>query len=113
MLPSIAGAVPDHALTLITCGSRDEARAIARRLVESRLAAGVQVIPIESVYRWEGEIVDDQEWLLMAKTRGEWFDAIRSVVDEMHSYDVPPVLMIEMDLASGPDLDWIDQNVGG
>ena len=98
----------EHGLILITCGEVGEARAIARRLVESQLAAGVQIAPIESIYRWGGEVVEDQEWLLIAKTRSERFHAIRDVVSEMHSYEVPPVLMVEMAEASRPYLDWID-----
>jgi periplasmic divalent cation tolerance protein len=77
-------------------------------LVESHLAAGVQIMPIESIYRWDGEVVEDQEWLLIAKTRSERFDSINDVVSEMHSYDVPPVLMVEMAQASRSYLDWID-----
>ena len=98
----------EHGLVLITCGEAGEARAIARRLVESHLAAGVQIMPIESIYRWGGEVVEDQEWLLIAKTRSERFDSINDVVSEMHSYEVPPVLMVEMAMASRPYLDWID-----
>jgi len=100
-------------LVLITCGDSSEARAIARRLVESRLAAGAQILPIESVYRWEGEVVEDQEWLLIVKTRTDRFDSITVVVDGMHTYQVPPVLMIVIDDASRPYLDWIDDNVTG
>jgi periplasmic divalent cation tolerance protein len=77
-------------------------------LVESHLAAGVQILPIESIYRWGGEVVEDQEWLLIAKTRAERFDSINDVVTEMHSYEVPPVLMVEMAEASSPYRDWID-----
>ena len=65
-------------------------------------------MPIESIYRWGGEVVEDQEWLLIAKTRSERFDSINNVVSEMHSYEVPPVLMVEMAMASRPYLDWID-----
>jgi periplasmic divalent cation tolerance protein len=79
-------------------------------LVESHLAAGVQILPIESIYRWGGEVVEDQEWLLIAKTRAERFDSINDVVAEMHSYEVPPVLMVEMAEASRPYRDWIDSS---
>lgn len=65
-------------------------------------------MPIESIYRWGGEVVEDQEWLLIAKTRSERFDSINDVVSEMHSYEVPPVLMVEMARASRPYQDWID-----
>jgi periplasmic divalent cation tolerance protein len=67
-------------------------------------------MPIESIYRWGGEVVEDQEWLLIAKTRSERFDAINDVVSEMHSYEVPPVLIVEMARASRPYRDWIDKS---
>jgi periplasmic divalent cation tolerance protein len=102
----------EHALVLITCGDREEARAIARRLVEEGAAAGVQLLPIDSVYRWQGDVVEDDEWLLIGKTRRDRFESITGVVEEVHSYQVPPILMVAMDDASRPYLDWIDQSVG-
>jgi periplasmic divalent cation tolerance protein len=99
----------EHGLVLVTCGEAGEARRIARRLVEAGLAAGVQTLPIESIYTWRGEIVEDSEWLLIIKTRTDRFAAIESEVIGMHSYQVPPVMMIEMTAASGPYLEWIDQ----
>ena len=100
-----------HALVLITCGDPAEARGIARQLVESGLAAGAQMLPIESIYRWQGDIVEDQEWLILVKTRQDRFEAIETAVRDLHSYEVPPLLMIEMDDASHPYLAWIDENV--
>jgi periplasmic divalent cation tolerance protein len=81
-------------------------------LVEARLAAGVQILPIESIYTWQGDVVEDSEWLLIVKTRTDRFAAIETEVVEMHSYQVPPVVMIEMAAASGPYLEWIDQALG-
>ena len=100
-----------HCLILVTCADRDEGRGIGRRLVEASLAAGVQVIPIDSIYRWKGDLVEDHETLLIVKTRTDRFEAVRSVVDEMHSYEVPPVLMIRIDEASPRYLGWIDESV--
>jgi periplasmic divalent cation tolerance protein len=102
----------EHALVLITCGEREEARAISRRLVSDGAAAGVQMLPIDSVYRWQGEVVEDEEWLLIAKTRSDRFESVAAVVEELHSYEVPPLLMIGMDDASRPYLEWIDQSTG-
>jgi periplasmic divalent cation tolerance protein len=101
----------EHVLVLITCGDRDEAVGIARRLVAERYAAGAQVIPIASVYRWQGDVIEDDEQLVLVKTRRERFDQIESLVAEMHSYEVPPVLMLAIDDASAPYLAWIDENV--
>lgn len=97
-------------LVLVTCGSEDEARSIARHLVEQRLAAGVQIIPISSIYNWDDEIVDDREHLLICKTRTDRYDAIETAVNERHSYEVPPILMLETDRASRAYLEWIKAN---
>jgi periplasmic divalent cation tolerance protein len=103
----------EHALVLITVGDRGEATAIAGRLVADRLAAGVQMVPIESSYTWEGEVVEDHEVLLIAKTRADRFEAIRELVVELHSYEVPPVIRIDIAEAHLPYLRWIDEVVDG
>lgn len=95
-------------LVVVTCGSDDEARTIARHLVEARLAAGVQIVPIESVYTWEGEVVEDHEWLLVCKTRSERYGQIESAVRNLHSYEVVPIYMIEMSSAGAAYRQWID-----
>jgi len=102
----------EHGLVLVTCGEVGEAHRIARRLVEGRLAAGVQILPIESIYFWQGDVVEDTEWLLIVKTRTDRFPAIEAEVSKMHSYQVPPVVMIEMAAANQPYLGWIDQALG-
>lgn len=101
----------EHALVMITCGNAGEAKAIARALVDNRLAAGAQLFPIDSVYRWQGEIVEDSEILVLVKTRRDRFDTIRALVQETHSYEVPPIVALEMSAASRPYLDWIDENL--
>jgi len=96
------------ALVLVTCGNEDETRSLARQLVEGRLAAGVQIIPISSIYTWEDEVVEDLERLLICKTA--LYDDIESTVTEHHSYEVPPILMPEIDRAGSPYSDWITAN---
>lgn len=102
----------DHCLVIITCGSVDEARTIARHLVEARLAAGVQIIPIESVYAWRGEVAEDDEWVLICKTVTERYPQIESAVRRLHSYEVAPIYMIEMSQGSRPYLAWIEESAG-
>ncbi len=102
----------EHSLVLITCGDQDEAGLIARLLVEGSLAAGVQMVPISSIYLWGGDVVEDSEWLLMAKTRADRFESIETLVAENHSYQVPPVLMIGIAAATRPYLAWIDESIG-
>lgn len=95
-------------LVLITCGSEEEARTIARNLVDARLAAGVQILPIESVYTWESEVVEDDEWLLICKTGSHRYERIEAMVGELHSYEVVPIYMIEMTSAGDPYRRWIE-----
>ncbi|WP_276260972.1 divalent-cation tolerance protein CutA [Haloglomus litoreum] len=69
----------------------DAAADLARTLVEERLAACVNRVACDSVYRWEGEVVTDEEVILLAKTTGERYDALVARVEELHPYDVPCV----------------------
>lgn len=97
----------------ITCASAEEARRIGRVLVEERLAACANMIGgMRSVYRWQGQIEEDEETILIAKTRGELMDALIARVRELHSYDVPCV--VELPLARGNEdyLRWISESVG-
>lgn len=97
-----------HALVVITCGSEQESGKIARHLVENRLAAGVQIVPIESVYTWQDEVVEDHEWLLICKTVRDRYQQIETAVLRLHSYEVAPIYMIPMTEGTRPYLAWID-----
>lgn len=91
-----------------TTGSHEEAGKIAHALVERRLAACVQVVgPIRSTFRWEGRVQDAEEFLLLCKVPEERLDAATSLIEELHSYDVPEVLAFEVAAGSRPYLDWV------
>jgi periplasmic divalent cation tolerance protein len=78
------------------------APAIARALVERRLAACVNVVPrVASVYRWEGAVVEDEESTLVVKTRAALVDAIAAAMPELHPYAVPEVIALPIDAARG------------
>lgn len=99
-------------IVLTTAGSAEEARSLAQALVERRLAACVNIIPqIESVYRWQGKVEKATEWLLMIKTQAQAFDRVRDAIQELHSYDLPECVMLEVDAGSKPYLQWINDNV--
>lgn len=99
----------EAALVVITCGSHDEARVIARHLVEAGLGAGVQIVPVESIYTWKGEIVEDEEWLLICKTTSGRYEQIETAVRATHSYEVVPIYMVEMASTGGPYGKWIEE----
>jgi periplasmic divalent cation tolerance protein len=98
-------------IVLTTAGSQEEARKIANALVERRLAACVNIVShVESIYRWQGKIETAEEWLLLIKTQAELFDRVRNAVKELHSYDLPECVMLEVAAGSPEYLDWIAKN---
>ena len=102
----------DKILVLTTAGSRDEARKIGRALVERLLAACVNVVPqVGSIYRWEGEIAEAEEWLLMVKTTRGAFERVREAIVELHSYEMPECVSIAIEDGSVGYLSWIGQAV--
>jgi periplasmic divalent cation tolerance protein len=102
----------DKRLVLTTCGSVEEARRIANALVEGQLAACVNIVPqIESVYRWEGKVETANEWLLVIKTTSTVFERLRKALTELHSYELPECIALDIADGSKPYLDWISASV--
>jgi len=98
----------DALLILCTCPDADSAQAIARALVEERLAACVNRIPgLTSTYRWQGEVREGNEVLLLVKTRRERLDQLRRRLLELHPYDVPEVIALEIVAGHIPYLEWL------
>lgn len=101
-------------VVLVTTGSEEEAEKIARNLVEGKLAACVNIVsPIRSMYRWEGKIVDDKEWLLLIKTCESLFSQVEKQVKEWHSYEVPEVVALPILAGSQAYLRWVKESTGG
>jgi periplasmic divalent cation tolerance protein len=99
-------------VVLVTAGSEMEAEAIAKSLVENKLAACVSLSPIRSIYTWQGEIHSDSEWQLLIKTDLAKFEALKTKVRELHSYEVPEIIAIPIVAGSEAYLDWIGQSIG-
>lgn len=103
---------PEHIQVFAAAGSRVEAGGIADALVEARLAACVQIVgPIESRYRWRGEIETAEEWLCIAKTRASRFDDVAATIRAVHSYEVPEITALPIVAGSTDYLAWIDAEV--
>jgi periplasmic divalent cation tolerance protein len=102
----------DQRLVLTTSGSLEEARKIAHTLVERRLAACVNIIPgIESIYRWKAAVETASEYLLIVKTTADAFPSLRDALGELHSYEVPECIEIEITDGSAAYLNWIQESV--
>ena len=93
---------------ITTTASREEADAIARALVDERLAACVQVAgPITSTYRWQGAIETGQEWVCVIKTLRSRYAAVEAAIRRRHSYQVPEILAFEIVAGSADYLAWL------
>ncbi len=101
-------------VVLVTASSERQAETIATALLEERLAACVHVTsPVRSLYRWEGRIVDDQEWQLVIKTQARLFDAVATRVRALHSYDVPEIIALPILDGTADYIDWIQRETQG
>jgi periplasmic divalent cation tolerance protein len=95
-------------VVLITTADHEEAGRIAEMLVSTGLAACVQVLPeIQSIYRWQGEVVRAKEVLLLAKTTKDHFDDLVSRVTAIHSYETPEIIALPITAAAEAYLKWL------
>ena len=101
----------DELMVFVTVPSGEDASRIGEVLVSERLAACVNVVPrIESIYRWEGEVTRDVEWLLIIKTTGARFEEMEQRVKALHSYTTPEVIAFKISQGSDDYLRWIRES---
>ena len=100
-------------VVLMSASNREEGSRIAELLIDSGLAACVQILSeVQSIYRWKGEIARDSEVLLLAKTTREVFADLEARVREVHSYETPEILALDVTAISEPYLKWLVNNLG-
>ena len=98
-----------HIIVYVTAGSEEEADKLSRGLVEEKLAFCVSALPaVKSTYYWENKLCEDEEILLIIKTRSSKFDSLETWVRKNHSYDVPEVISVPILQGSQPYLKSID-----
>jgi periplasmic divalent cation tolerance protein len=99
-------------IVFVTCPTRDEGETIARSVVEEKLAACVNVLPaVRSCYVWEGRTTWSEEVLLLIKTTEERFLALQSRIREVHSYEVPEIVAVPIEVGLDKYLKWVDESV--
>ena len=96
-----------HYQLVTTTDSEQAAGELAEAIVAARLGACVHVMPITSVYRWDGEVTRDAEWRLVVKTTADRLDELMAFVKQRHSYDVPQLVATKLAAGSADYLDWI------
>lgn len=103
---------PSEILVVLVTAPADAAPDLARQLVERRVCACVNVVPkVRSIYRWEGEVQEESESLLVIKTTAAAFSALETAIAALHSYDVPEILALPAAAASGAYAQWVKSNV--
>lgn len=93
-----------------TTSSKEEAKKIAKILIQDKLAACVQLKDIESLYNWDGKLCCERETLLSIKTKKELFSKVKSKILELHSYDTPEIIELDISNISENYLKFIKEN---
>src|SRR4051812_46176985 len=110
---SLLTGASDYGVMLSTASSREEAAKIAKLLIDEKLAACVQLLPIESFYVWEGKTQNEPETLLLIKTRTALFEQAIARIKQVHSYTVPEIVAMPFSAGLPAYLNWIDEVTGG
>jgi periplasmic divalent cation tolerance protein len=100
----------DYCVTVTTTKTKQEAKRIAAAMLEAKLAACVQLMPIESHYIWKGEVTDSSEILLLIKTRKNLFSDIQTLISKIHSYETPELIQLDIGAGLPEYLNWIQDN---
>jgi periplasmic divalent cation tolerance protein len=103
----------DYIVVFVTA-PEEEVPELARKLVEERLVACVNIVPgLRSLYWWEGKVQDEPEVLCIMKTRSNLFEPLRDRVRELHPYQVEEIVALPIVAGNPPYLDWIKENTRG
>jgi len=99
---------PSPEIVVILCTApHAESESLACMLVDRRLVACVNLIPVQSCYRWKGEFCKDEEDLLLAKTTQEKASEVIAAIKAMHSYDIPEIIALPVIAGHAPYLQWV------
>jgi periplasmic divalent cation tolerance protein len=100
-----------YIVCLVTIDDPAKAANIARILVEKHLAACVNIIPeIQSIYSWKGQICDEKERLMIIKTRRTLFSELQAAIKELHPYEVPEIIAVDIEDGLPEYLQWINDS---
>jgi periplasmic divalent cation tolerance protein len=102
----------DVCIVMTTVADAEQAKALARAVIEARFAACAQIFAISSCYRWDGKIVEDGEQMILFKTLTDQYSALEGFLVERHPYEVPEIVRLPADGVSGKYRDWLAGEVG-
>lgn len=100
-------------IVVLTTIDRDElADKIATTLVDRKLAACVNLIPMGlSIYRWKDKIARDREIILLIKTAAHLFNEVRDTIRELHTYDLPDVIALPIEVGDEKVMEWLEASI--
>ena len=98
-------------LVLTTLATQSDAQALARAMVEQRLAACAQISPIESIYRWQGAVQQEPEWRLLLKTTAARYPALQAALRARHPYELPAIVALPCSHALTEFAEWVQGEV--
>ena len=95
-----------------TTETKEQAQTIAQHLVDTKLAACVQITgPTTSIYRWKGKVESTQEWLCLIKTSEELFEKVETAIKKLHSYETPEIIAVPIVKGTKEYLSWLDDEL--
>lgn len=99
-------------IVITTVADEQQARALATAVIEARLAACAQTMPVSSCYRWDGKIVNDSELLILFKTAADKYPELEAKILKLHSYDTPEIIRVPVDGGFSKYLAWVESETG-
>jgi len=101
----------DFCIVLTTFAKIEDAKPLVDNLLNKQLAACIQCFPIQSYYTWKGKVENDNEVLLVIKTRNSMYQEVEKEIKLNHSYETPEIVQIPITNGSNEYLDWMSQNI--
>lgn len=98
-----------YCIALSTFASKEQAQGVIDKILEEKLAACIQVLDIKSHYMWEGSVCHDDEVLILFKTSWDMYEELEQHIKELHPYDTPEIIAIDIEKGYKGYLDWIDE----
>ncbi len=102
----------DACIVMTTVAGEQQAKLIATAVIEARLAACAQTMPIMSCYWWGGKVVNDTELLILFKTMADQYPALEAKILGLHSYETPEIIRLPIEGGFGKYLAWVAQETG-
>lgn len=100
----------EYGVVLTTVSSEEQGKAIANSLLKEKLAACINIFPLQSLYIWQGEINQDREWQLIIKTRLDLLPELKTKIQSLHDYEVPEIIALPIVNGSKSYLQWLGKN---